>query len=74
MVLKYSVNKDLLIVSISHILFPIYCLSVQILGDPKMSIVHCSAPTINNNIYDTVPLDNSSNIVQISQALLYITW
>ena len=29
--------------------------------------IHNSAPNINNNIHDTVPLDNSSNIVQISQ-------
>ena len=31
-----------------------------------MSIVYHNAPYINNNIHDTVPLANSSNIVQIS--------
>ena len=39
-----------------------------------MSVVYHSAPNINNNnIHDTIPLDTSSNITQISAALPYIT-
>ena len=37
------------------------------LGNLKMSIVYCSALDIINNIHDSVPLDNSSNKVLISQ-------
>ena len=63
-----------MIVYNSHVICLKYCLSVQKLGNPKLSIVYCSASNINNNICDTVPLDNSSNIVQIKPALQYITW
>ena len=43
-------------------------------GNPKMSIVYCSASNKNNNICDTIPLYTSSNIMQISTTLPYITW
>ena len=53
-------------ISISHVI-PSYHLSLQRLWNPKMSIVCCSAPDINNNKHDAIPLDNSSHIVQISE-------
>ena len=51
-------------------LFFKYHLNVWRLGNLKMSIVYCSALDINNNICDNVPLDTSSNIVQISKYCL----
>ena len=47
--------------------FLLFCLSMQRLGNPKMSLVYHSALDINNNIHDTIPLDISRNKVLISQ-------
>ena len=58
---KYSCNKGEYFVSISHVIFPI-CK-----GNPKTSIVYCGALNIINNIHNTIPLDNLSKVVQISQ-------
>ena len=47
--------------------FPLIHLSVQRLGNLKMSIVYHSALNIINIKCDYIPLDNSSNKVPISQ-------
>ena len=62
-----------MIVSICHIIL-LYHLSMQRLGNLKVSIVYHSAPNTINNIYDTVTLDNSSIIVLVKLALPYISW
>ena len=49
----------------SHVLYPVFCLSVVKTIEPKdeqLCIVVC---TINNNICDTDPLDNSSSKAHI---------
>ena len=50
--------------------FLLFCLSVQRLGNLRMSIVYCSALDIINNIHDTIPLDNTSNKALINQHCL----
>ena len=54
-------------------LFLLYHLSVQRLGNLKMNIVYHSAPNINKNICDTVPLDKLKYYSTNEPALLYIT-
>ena len=54
--------------------FLLYCLSVQRLGNPKMSVVYHSAPDINNNTCDTAPLDKLKYYSTNKPALPYITF
>ena len=66
----YSHNKGEYFVYIYVTFCLIYHLSEQRLGNPKTSIVYCSAPIQVKNIHDPIPLDKSKD----HTALLYITW
>ena len=55
-------------------LFLLYCLSVQRQRNPKMSIVYCSAPNINDNKCDTVPIDKLKYYSANEPAMTYMTW
>ena len=55
-------------------LFCLYHISVQRLGNPKMRIVYCSISNKINSICDTAPLDKFKYHSVNKPALLYITW
>ena len=66
----YSCNKELYTYKVAWFSLS-YCLSVQRLENPKMSIVYHGAPTYIY-ICDTLPLDNPKTHSHL--ALPYITW
>ena len=54
----------------SHILSPIFHLSIAKTREPKDKQLCIAVNQINNTIHDTNPLDNSSNKAQIKQHCL----
>ena len=65
MVLKLSINKELLIVLISHVISLTFHLSVLKASEPEGEQLCIAVYTINNNICDANPLDNSHSKAQI---------
>ena len=51
---------------VSHYILPKCCKEKE----PEDAQLHIAVHTINNNIHDTNPLDNSSNIAQLSKHCL----
>ena len=70
---KYSCNKGENFVFMSHVIPSILPKCVKTKGNPKMSIVYCSALDMINNIHDNIPPGNLSRYSTDKPALPYIT-
>ena len=55
---------------VGHALSPVFCLSVAKTREPKDKQLCITVHTLNNNIHDADPPDNSSNKAQVKQHCL----